>query len=40
LFREGKYNFDDVQLVVELKGAKIFLDKKQNRQNPQSPVDQ
>jgi type I restriction-modification system DNA methylase subunit len=40
LFREEKYNFDDVQVVVELKGAKIFLDKKQNRQNPQSPVDQ
>lgn len=40
LFAEGKYNFDDVQVVVELKGAKIFLDKKQNRQNPQSPVDQ
>jgi len=29
-----------VQVVVELKGAKVFLDKKQQRQNSQSPVDQ
>ena len=39
-FADGKYNFDDVQVIVELKWAKIFLDKKQQRQNSQSPVDQ